>query len=160
MKYQFQATLKLGAHTITLDEIALYHDGDIGLSSEYLESKLPPNHIIDWDSGCIRHEDEEKDIFDNVLYILMGDDWVQIRGAYVEVEMVEPRRLNLIDRLEAYAEKYEVNLQVWGKGKFTYFLEKGGVHIRDRGGFESYDEMLTELLEYLDRINNKVAAKQ
>ena len=100
MKYQFKAKIQLGPHVVTLDEIALYSDGDIGVSSEYLESKLPPNHFIDWDSGNIRHEDEEKDIFDNVLSILMGYDWVQISSTDVEVEMVEPRRLNLIDRLE------------------------------------------------------------
>lgn len=159
MKYQFKAKIQLGPHVVTLDKIALYSDGDIGVSSEYLESKLPSNHIIDWHGECIRYDDEEGQIYENVLSIMPVEDyWVQIDGDKVEVEMVKPRRLNLIDRLEEYAEKYEVNLQVWGKGKFAYFLEKGGVHIRDRGGFETYDEMLTELLEYLDRVNNKVAS--
>jgi len=68
---------------IMLEEITLYPYGDIGIESDELSKKLAEKDSrlsIDWDSECIRLIDEDNDLFENVLEVMTGDDWIQINS--------------------------------------------------------------------------------
>lgn len=62
---------------------------------------------------------------------------------------------HLFDKLNKYAGKYEISLQVWGPGKYTIYISKDGIDLWDRGGFETAEEAMKEAVNYLSRINKK-----
>lgn len=59
---------------IILDDVTIYSNGQIGIGVDKLEESLPKGYELYEDT--IYFVDEEKDIFDRVMNILPGEDWV------------------------------------------------------------------------------------
>ncbi len=72
---KFQAFVLLDTGGIMMNDVTLYANGTIGFDAEEFSEQLPKNHYLDYDCDCVRHSDNE-DIFDSVLPVLFGDDWI------------------------------------------------------------------------------------
>lgn len=79
---KFRAIIHLDSLDILMPSVAVYPNGQIGFDSEVFEKLLPKHHYIDWDDSCIRHDDEEDEIFENVLSILTGEDWIWLDDSF------------------------------------------------------------------------------
>ena len=83
---KFKAWIKV--LEIMLEDVSVYPHGDIGIESDKLSKKLSEKDSrlsIDWDSECIRLIDEDNDLFENVLSIMPGDDWIQIDSNKIDL---------------------------------------------------------------------------
>lgn len=57
--------------------------------------------------------------------------------------------------LSEYFGDYEITFQFWGPGQNHAFIEKDGVDLWDKGGFESPLKAMVATRNYLDKINSK-----
>lgn len=57
--------------------------------------------------------------------------------------------------LSEYMGKYSISFQFWGDGNNNAFVEKDNIELYSGGGFDTPLEVVTNVLEYLDRINRK-----
>lgn len=61
---------------------------------------------------------------------------------------------NLMRRIMNYSKVYEISFQMWPK-QYTIYIAKDGVDLYSYGGGSNPDETMTNILDYLDRINRK-----
>ncbi len=61
----------------------------------------------------------------------------------------------LMRRVEEYTEEYEFSFQFWGVGSMNVFIEKRGVEIKSFGGRDTIVEIVTDALDWLDKVNGK-----
>lgn len=59
---------------IILDDVTIYGNGQMGIGVDELEESLPKGYELYEDT--IYFVDEEKDIFDMIMCLLPGEDWV------------------------------------------------------------------------------------
>lgn len=69
---------------IMLENITVYPDM-IGCSLEHLESKLPPKHHVYVDEVYISDFEGGNDIYEFVMSILPGDEWVYLESGQYEL---------------------------------------------------------------------------
>lgn len=60
--------------------------------------------------------------------------------------------------LKDYSRKYQISIQMWPNWT-CIFIEKDHVELYSYGGAMDLEECMNNVVEYLDRINNKQHAK-
>lgn len=76
----------------------------------------------------------------------------------------KPEKMGLVEseftgivmvELSEYFGDYEITFQFWGPGQNHAFIEKDGIELWDKGGFEIPLKAMVATRNYLDKINNK-----
>lgn len=62
---------------------------------------------------------------------------------------------NRMQRIAEYAGKYYISIQFWGQGNYNIFIEKDNIDLLSAGGFDTPNEAIDTVLNYLDKINSK-----
>lgn len=62
--------------------------------------------------------------------------------------------LLLFQRLNSYAGKYQINMQLWGLDNNQIFISKDDVNLWDCGNEKTPEDAMKKAVDYLDRINN------
>lgn len=59
---------------------------------------------------------------------------------------------NLLEEIEKWSQKYDINFQFWS-GNNTFYIEKNDVDLHSEGGFQKPKECVVRCLNYLYIIN-------
>lgn len=84
------------------------------------------------------------------------DKLSEIGYSIVKTQQKESQKeYNSFNKLLKYCEKYQLsfNLQMWGKGMYTIYIEKDGVDLKDFGGYDSPSEVIKVALKWLNKVN-------
>ncbi len=68
--------------------------------------------------------------------------------------------IDLLTEIEKYSDRYQFSFQFWGKGNNNVYIAKDDVDLRDEGGYNSPEEVVTAALKYIYRINQVPKSKQ
>lgn len=85
---------------IYLEEINIGFDGMIGCDPDYFEDELPEKHEINDDGVYLKDFENGNDIFEEVISILSGDEWMWIEEPFYELQIsinggeFEPFKIN------------------------------------------------------------------
>lgn len=61
----------------------------------------------------------------------------------------------LFHRLNSYAGKYQINIQLWGEWNNQIYISKDDVSLWSCGNEKTPEAAMRKALEYLERINKK-----
>lgn len=65
----------------------------------------------------------------------------------------------LLEEIIKWSKKYDFNLQIWD-GNNSCYIEKDDVEIHSIGGYESVEELLADVLEWIYRVNRTPVNEQ
>lgn len=142
---------------ITLENITLYGDGNMGYDEDEFNEALPTDHVLDHDYECVirkfKDEDGDDDL-EKVLHVLLGEDWI-----YLEEGQFEPLQFTgfLLNKQEIYEGdklqfKYEDKVEEEGFGivEVIVTFENGCFVVKEPGfDYEGNHETPETLFDWL-----------
>lgn len=66
----------------------------------------------------------------------------------------------LLEEILKYAGKYHFSFQFWGEGNNNAYIDKEDVEIYSCGGYDTPEECMSHVLDFIYRINQIPAEKQ
>lgn len=107
---------------------------DIPASSIYGVCSKHPNHSM---INCPMCEMENDELSDNIVN--------QIQDSLIKID--------LINEIEKWSQKYDISFQLWGLGNNNVFIQRDHVELHSSGGYETVTEAMKEALLWIYKVN-------